>query len=127
MRVHALQTKVELQRYVEFAHQVYRRNSYWVPPDTHYLLGLLTGELPVAASAKSKSFWVEDGDRLLARVTAVVSDNYNRHWNERMGHLLFFEALPEQDAAVHLLFQTAHDWLRHQGSETIRLSMLLGW
>lgn len=126
MYVRTLRTAEELHRYVDFGQEVYRENPHWVPPDTHHLTQLLSGQGGFGSDSQVQAFWVEDGDRVLATVAAVRDLAYDRHWNEQMGHLLFFEALPAQDEAVEALMRAACDWLRARGCQAARLSMLPG-
>jgi GNAT superfamily N-acetyltransferase len=116
----------ELQRYVDFGQEVYRHNPHWVPLDAHHLTELLRGQGGFGSDSQLQAFWVEEGDRLLATVTAVRDEAYNRHWNEQMGHLLFLEALPGEDEAVESLLRAACDWLRSHGCQAARLSLLPG-
>jgi GNAT superfamily N-acetyltransferase len=127
MHVRALQTTEEFERYAHFGHEVYRDNPYWVPHDAQFLVSLLSGESAHGPHSRVRAFWVEEDDRLRATLTVVVHELYNRHWDERMGHLLFFEALPGQDDAVQTLMQAACEWLRAHGCHAARLSILLGW
>jgi GNAT superfamily N-acetyltransferase len=124
--VRSLSTAEELQRYVDFGQEVYRQNPYWVPPDSHHLKSILAGEGGFGSSSQIQAFWVEDGGRVLATVGAFKDEAYNQHWGEQMGHLLFFEALPEQDEAVESLMRAACEWLRTQGCQAARLSILPG-
>ena len=126
MHVRALSTREEFERYVDFAQVVYRDNQYWVPPDKHHLTHLFAGEAGFGPGSKIQPFWVEEGDKLLAIVTAVNDQSYDRHWDERMGHLLFFEALPDQDLAVNSLINGACEWLQARGCNSVRMSMLPG-
>ena len=66
-------------------------------------------------------FWVESEGQILATLTAVVDELYNRHWNADRPPL-FFEALPNADAGITALFRTACDWLRAQGCQAARTS-----
>jgi hypothetical protein len=122
-----LQTADEFERYARFAQEVYRQNPCWIPPDTHHLTALLAGNKEAGSHWTVQPFWVEGDGRILATVTAVVDELYNRHWNERMGHLLFFEALSDSDAAVAAILGAACEWLRAQGCHAARLSFLFGW
>jgi GNAT superfamily N-acetyltransferase len=124
--VRPLSTPEELQRYVDFGEEVYRNNQYWVPPDKHHLTQVLAGQAGFGPGSQIQGFWVEDGEGVKATVTAFTHEAYDRHWNERMGHLLFFEALPDEDRAVDSLLNVACDWLRGRGCEAARLSMLPG-
>jgi len=127
MQVHALNTHDEFQRYATFGHEVYQQNPYWVAPDTQHLIRLLSGQAPSGAHSHVQAFWIEEGDILKATLTAVVDDLYNRHWNERMGHLLLFEALPHCDDQVQVLFHTACEWLQGHSCQAVRVSLLNGW
>lgn len=126
MNVRALNTAEEFQRYVDFTQEVYRENPHWVPPDAHHLTKLLAGQAGFGSELKIQPFWVEDGGRVLATVTAVTSPVYDRHWNEKMGHLFFFEALPDQNEPVESLLRAACEWLKTRGCEAARLSFLGG-
>lgn len=126
MHVRSLSTRAEFERYVDFGYEVYRDNQYWVPPDKAHLTHLLAGEGGFGPGSKIQPFWVEQDDKILAIVTALHDEAYDRHWNERMGHLLFFEALPDQDPAVSLLINGACEWLQGHGCEAVRMSMLPG-
>ncbi len=127
MLVRELHTSDEFERYASFAREVYRRNTYWVPPDTHHQIDLLGGQKAAGTHWHVQPFWVEDGGRVVATLTALVDDLYNRHWKEQTGHLLFFEALPGGDGAVKALFQSACEWLRGQDCRVARASFLYGW
>src|SRR5262252_4863190 len=107
MQVRPLHSSEEFGRYADFAHDVYRQSPHWVAPDVHHLTSLLAGQKEAGPYWGVQPFWVESGSQILATLTAVVDDLYNRHWNERTGHLLFFEALPDCDAAVVALFRAA--------------------
>lgn len=126
MQVRTLSTAEEFRRYVDFGEEVYARNEYWVPPDAHHLTSVLAGRGGFDPGMQIQAFWAEDGGRVLATVTAVRDDTYDRHWNERTGHLLFFEALPGENEAAASLLRAACGWLRERGSEAARLSILPG-
>ncbi len=127
MHVRSLSTPEEFRRYADFAQEVYRSYPHWVPSDVHHLIDLLAGQKEAGPHWQVQPFLVEREDRILATLTAVVDDLYNSHWNERMGHLLFFEALPDADAAVSALFRAACDWLSARGCRAARASFLHGW
>jgi ribosomal protein S18 acetylase RimI-like enzyme len=126
VEVRSLSTDAELKRYVDFADEVYSHNPNWVPPDAHHLIQLLAGQGGFGPESHIQPFWVEEDSRVLAAITAFTDESYNRHWNERTGHLLFFEALPDKNQAVELLIHTAGQWLHNHGCDAARLSMLPG-
>ena len=124
MQVKKLSTPEDLERYIDFAREVYRDNPYWVPPDKHHLLKLLSGTAGFGPQHEIQAFTVEEGGRILATIASLRDEAYNRHWNEDLGHLLFFEALPDQYEAVDVLMGEACGWLRERGCIAARLSLL---
>ena len=126
MKIRSLTSPEELQRYVEFGQEVYRDKSPWVPPDSHHLVELLSGKGGFEPDSQVQAFLVETDDRVLATATAVTSDAYNRRWDERLGHLLFFEALPDQHEAVEMLMTAANDWFQARDCQAVRMSMMPG-
>ena len=126
MRVNKLTTPDGLERFVDFAKEVYRDNACWVPGDKHHLIKLLSGNAGFGPQSDIQAFVVEDGGRIVATVAALRDEAYYLHWKEDLGHLLFFEALPDQNEAVDALIGAACEWLRERGCVGARLSMLAG-
>src|SRR5262245_49520699 len=110
MRVYKLTTAEDLERYVDFAKEVYRNNAYWVPGDKHHLIKLLSGTAGFGPQSEIQAFVAEDGGRNVATVAALRDEAYFLHWKEDLGHLLLFEALPDQNEAVAALIQQACEW-----------------
>ena len=126
MHVKKLSTPEDFERYVDFSQDVYRDNSYWVPGDKHHLIKFLGGDAGFGPQSEIQPFAVEDADQIVAVVAALNDEAYHRHWNEMLGHLLFFEALPNQNEAVEALIGDACAWLRERGCTAARFSMLPG-
>jgi hypothetical protein len=128
MTVRQLGSHDEFQRYVAFAAEVYRDTPAWVPPDQHHLVQQLDGQGMGAGRTRIQPFWVEDvGGRILATATAVIHESSNAHWQEAVGHVLFFEALAGQEAASHRVLDAACGWLQQQGCAAARFGFLYGW
>src|SRR5207249_4072103 len=60
------------------------------------------------------------GGEIVARAAAVVDGRYNRHWRERLGHIVMFEALSGTREATRLLLDAACEWLEREGTEAAR-------
>jgi hypothetical protein len=127
MYVRTLHSPEDLERYVDFAREVYCGNPHWIEPDRHHLLDLIGGKSPQASHCRIQPFWVEDGGPIAATVTAVVDSSLNRYWSEQGGHLLFFEALPDAAGASTALLNAACDWLKQQQCQFARASLMFGW
>ncbi len=109
-----------LTEFVLFHDRVYEyRQAQW-PALLPLSLPILTGESAFAEGRAICPMLVRDGDRILARAAAVVDEHYNRHWNERLGHIILFEAMPDTLPAVRLLMDSACQWLLDRGCEAAR-------
>ena len=112
-----------LTEFLVFHDEVYReRPARWtalVP----FQLPILTGESPFARDRMLRPFVARDGGRMVARVLAAIDRRYQRHWNECLGHVLMFEALPETREAVRLLVHAACEWLAAHGAIAARAGM----
>ena len=126
MQVRSLSSTEEIKRYIEFGDEVYRDNPNWIPPDTHHLTQLLSGDGGFGPQSQIQPFLVEKDGRVLATVTSFTDEVYNQHWNEPIGHLFFFEALPNHDDAVKSLMNTGCEWLQARGCIAARLSFMGG-
>src|SRR5438876_1230721 len=109
-----------LTEFVLFHDRVYAsrpaRWSAFVPLE----LPILAGGSPFVEGRRVRPFVAREGDEIVARTAAVVDSRYNRHWRERLGHLVMFEALPGTREATRLLLDAACEWLEHQGTEAAR-------
>jgi hypothetical protein len=123
LRVDAVEGRDALAELIAFHDEVYRtRSARWAafPP---LQLPFLLGEGPFAEERLVRSFAARDGGRLVARGVAVVDERYRRHWQEPLGHLVLFEALPDTGDAVRALVDEAAEWLAESGSTAMRAGM----
>lgn len=109
-----------LTEFLQFRDKVYaQRDAYW-PSSLRFEMQILNGSTPFNEGRTLRPFLVRDGKRMLARVLAVIDARYQQHWRESLGHLWWFEALPESREAVRLLLNDACEWLRQQGATAAR-------
>ena len=115
IRVERPAGETALEEFVRFRDHVYAtRGASWqalVPLE----LPTLLGDGPFAERRRLQPLVARAGGEIVARVLAVVDSRYNQHWNDRLGHLVMFEALPGTRDAVRTLLDTACDWLAEQG------------
>jgi len=120
MRIETPEDQEALSEFIQFHDQVYAyREARWRVP-ARLDLAVLTGETPFSEGRTVRPFLAREGSKILARVLAVVDARYNRHWHERLGHLCWFEALPNTREATKKLMDDACEWLKSQGTEAAR-------
>jgi ribosomal protein S18 acetylase RimI-like enzyme len=94
----------QLEQFAAFPFEIYSHRAAWWPPDTRSEVELLRGRTPIAADLEITPLWARRDDKILARLSVVINQRYLDHHRERLGHLIHFEALPnETQAAVALL------------------------
>ena len=83
-------------------------------------LPMLLGQTPATIERELQPFVARERGEVVARVCAAIDRPYLRHWNERVGHLLMFEAQPDTREAVRQLLDSACAWLAERGMEAAR-------
>jgi GNAT superfamily N-acetyltransferase len=120
IKIETPESKDALTEFVHFYDQVYDyRDARWETP-LDLQLPVLTGESPFARGRETRPFLARAGSKILARAVAVMDERYHRHWNEHLGHIIMFEAMPDSRAATKLLMDSACEWLKERGAEAAR-------
>jgi hypothetical protein len=106
---------------VKFSWEVYKDYPEWVP---YFLINdrinLLCGDYAYfRKNVKTKRFIAKENGKLVGAVSAFVDERFLRYWNQKVGFLGFFEALPKHDIAVGSLLDSAVDFLKSQGMEEV--------
>ena len=95
------------------------RGAHWqeiVP----FHLPILLGASPFNVARTLRPFVARDGGEIVARAVALLDERYNAHWNERLGHIVFFEAMPGTREATRQLLDAACAWLAQKGAVAAR-------
>lgn len=109
-----------LTEFLQFRDKVYaHREAYW-PASVRFEQQFLQGHTPFNAGRLVQPFFVRSGKSVVARVLAVIDSRYQQHWQERLGQLWWFEAMPDSYDAVALLMNEACAWLRNHGADAAR-------
>lgn len=109
-----------LTELIIFRDRVYAdRDAIW-PTLVPLELGILTGKSPASAGRRFHPVAARRDGEIVARAVAVVDERYLAHWNEALGHVVMFEALPDALDATRLVIDEACGWLRSQGMQAAR-------
>jgi GNAT superfamily N-acetyltransferase len=124
IRIETPEGEEALREFLVFHDQVYaRRGAAWrafLPLQ----LPILSGESPLARERTMRPFLAREDGAIVARAVAAVDHAYNRHWpGEHLGHVDWFEALPETRRATRMLLDAACDWLAAQGMRAARAGL----
>ncbi len=109
-----------LTEFVLFQHRVYEyRGARWAAM-VAVQLPILMGEGPFAAGRMIRPFTARVDGNLVARAVAIIDSHYQRHWNEPLGHIVMFEALPNSRDAVNSMMDAASEWMKANGATAAR-------
>src|SRR5215472_13167844 len=109
-RVERINDRDQLEDFARFPYQLNAGRDAWWPPDVQNEIDFVSRRTPASAYLDLAAFCARREDQILARVTAVVNRRYNEHWNERLGHLIHFEALEGEDDATVAMIEGAVEW-----------------
>ncbi len=119
-RIIRVESKGDLQKFLDLPWKIYKGNQYWVPP--------LLGEVRETLDTKKNPFWKHaqgaiflamDGDKPVGRITAVIDENHNRVHEEKTGFFGFFECIDDFDVA-QTLWEEAKKFLKAGGMVMMR-------
>jgi hypothetical protein len=109
-----------MEEFARLPFQVYAERKAWWPPDVQNEVDLLSHRSPLSPFLEIEPFIARRDGRIVARVSAVINHRYNQHWKEKLGQLIHFEALADEDEAAAMLLEAAASWLRERAMEAAR-------
>jgi len=111
----------DLKRFIALPYRLHRGDPFWVPPLRMEVKDLLDREKnPFFKRAEADYFVAErPNGEVVGRIAAIHNRAHNEFHDDKVGFFGFFECVEDQDVASALL-DTASDWLRERGLDTIR-------
>ena len=108
-----------LAEFVDLHDRVYAtRPARWPASPLH--LPMLLGQTPITKERELQPFVAREGGEVVARACAAVDQPYLRHWNDHVGHILLFEALPHAREGARAVLDAACEWLAQRGLHAAR-------
>ncbi len=109
-----------LLEFVQFYDRVYAERAIRWPALQPFHMSILRGQSPFVEDRVLRPLVARVDGRIVARAVAVIDQRYNRHWDDRLGHINMFEALPGTGDAVRQLLDAACEWLVSLGMRAAR-------
>ncbi len=113
-------SRTELDDFARLPLLVYASCEAWWPPDIQNEIDLLSRRSPLSSFLEIQPFFARRDGATVARVSAVINHRYNDHWGEKLGQLIHFEALGDEDDATSQLLESAALWLAERGMTVAR-------
>lgn len=119
-------TRRELTAFLRFADEVNAERTASWPVLAPMQLPFVSGQGPDAHEREVRPLVAREDGRIAARVVAVDDAAYRRRWDDGVGHLSLFEALPGRVESIRTLMNEACDWLRSRGATAARAGLGAG-
>jgi hypothetical protein len=109
-----------LTEFIQFRDRVYEsRGARW-PALVPLELPPLLGQGPFAEGRTFHPVVARANGDIVARAAALVDQRYLDLWDEPLGHVVMFEAMPGTRDATTRVMDTACNWLREKGMRAAR-------
>ena len=120
MHVRPVRTSRDLKSFIDFPYRHYADDALWAPPLRRDVRALLSkSRNPFFDHGEAIYFLAERDGRVVGRIAAIVNKLHNETHKDRVGFFGFFEAVNDS-LIVTALIETAADWLRKRGHDTMR-------
>lgn len=111
---------VDKMRFIKFPWEIYKGDDNWVPPIIYDVRkNLDTVKNPFYKHSRIQLFLALDGKTIVGRIAAVINDNHNNKYNDKVGFFGYFECINSKEVSV-ALFEAAGNWLKENGMDTMR-------
>src|SRR6201996_8250082 len=106
-------SKKELASFIDFPHDLYKNDPYYVPELFIAQRDLLTKH-PFHKHNSLQAFIAYDDDKVVGRIAAILNNGHNEFNKVNDGFWGFFDCVNDQ-ATADALFNTAAKWLKDHG------------
>jgi len=111
--------KAQVKRFVKFPHRLYRDCPQWVPLlDIDAYAYLNRKKHPFHEHSDVDFFLAVRDGRDVGRIATIENKPFNQYHNTQKANFYFFDSENDQESAG-ALFETAYDWARNRGLDTI--------
>jgi GNAT superfamily N-acetyltransferase len=119
LTISTVESESDLMTFITFPWKVYKDNPYWVPPLISERVAFLDRDRnPFFQHARATYFLARRDKEVVGTIAAFTNDLYNEFQETNVGFFGFFEVLEDREVAEALL-QTAVDWARDAGHDSI--------
>ena len=112
-KIIAVRSKNELAAFIDFPHDLYKDDPYYVPELFIAQRDLLTKH-PFHKHNQLQCFLAYDGDKVVGRIAAILNNAHNQYNKANDGFFGFFDCINDTETAT-MLFDIATAWLKGKG------------
>ena len=120
MNICPVESKADLQAFINLPYQLYRDDPAWVPPlRSEQAAQFEALKNPMLDHCEYALFLAKEGDTVMGRISAFTDRLALEHWQQPVGLFGSFECGCDPEVA-QMLLGAARDWLRQKGMQAMR-------
>ena len=108
VRIDAAEDDRALGKFVRFYDRAHAHQAARWPAFVSFELAVLGKNSPYLDGRAVRPLIARQDGEIVARCVAVLDERYCRHWGERLGHVVLFEAMPWAGAAARRMLDPSH-------------------
>jgi ribosomal protein S18 acetylase RimI-like enzyme len=114
MEIQKVQSDKDFKRFINFPHQLYKRDENYVPALNIVTKNMLNGKNPFFKHSEIAMFLAIKRGVVVGRIAAIYNKTHLLTYNDDAGFFGFFDAINDVSIA-QLLFNACEQWLRNKG------------
>jgi hypothetical protein len=119
VKIRKVENEQDKMRFIKLPWEIYRGDSNWVPPLIFDVRNNLNPQKnPFFKHSEIDFYLAEKDGKLVGRIAAIKNDNHNNFYKDKAGFFGFFETIDDEEVS-DLLLDTACDWCKNKGFDTI--------
>jgi hypothetical protein len=112
VEIKEVKTKTEATQFVNLPFDIYKGNSFWVPPlKTGELKSLFAETNPAFSFCKARFWLAHKNGTCVGRIGAIINQDYNQKTGEPIARFSRLEFINDPEV-VHSLIEKAEDWAK---------------
>lgn len=120
IKIKKVETDVDKNVFINLPWKIYKNDPNWVAPLKFDVKNNLNPEKnPFFSHAKVELYLAEKDGEIAGRIAAIINDNHNKYYNDKVGFFGFFESINDKEVS-RKLFDTAYAFLKANGMDTMR-------
>ncbi|MCJ7716466.1 MAG: hypothetical protein MUO54_08100, partial [Anaerolineales bacterium] len=120
MKILPVENTKDLKKFINFPYHFYKDDPNWIPPLRTELNNQFDpNKNPLLDHCDYSLFLLIQEGQIIGRIAAFIDQLAVDFWKEKIGLFGYYECIPDESAS-RMLLETAADWLRDQGMESMR-------
>lgn len=120
IKIRKVENDSDKNQFINLPWKIYKDYPNWVPPLKFDVKNNLNpNKNPFFNHAKVELYLAEVEGRIVGRIAAIVNDNHNNFYKDKVGFFGFFECINDTRVS-RALFDKAYEFLKSHGIDTMR-------